>query len=160
MLLKHPHPDNYAGFPAANTIPSVRNRTDENQKRTYAQGVTEMPRRNGVLCIGSDDALLRTRVSLLAGRYDVSSFLHPDRLVSATGLTCPDLIVLCHSLSQEDCGHYLAFVRNRWPTAKVLAMVTNTRGCRLGDATFVAYDGPGRFLLKVASLLAGTSDLT
>jgi hypothetical protein len=68
-----------------------------------------------------------------------------------------DLVVLCHSLLEEDARQAAALVRQRWPAAKVFLIESSVPLDKTFDG--VALDGtisstPGTLLAQMVSLLA------
>ncbi len=67
-----------------------------------------------------------------------------------------DLIILCHSLSMEECGRGLAVAHMRWPRVQSLILTSGVRGCDGGFQDQVADASLGPvYLLKAVSRLVG-----
>jgi len=66
-----------------------------------------------------------------------------------------DVIILCHSLSQEECIRTCALCRFYWPEAQVLALAASDKGCSPGtyDQVLVGMTEPVSLLNKVSTML-------
>lgn len=110
-----------------------------------------------VLCIGDDKMLLQTRKLVLAQQFSVEAADALSELtVSAQGESIA-LVVLCHSLSREQ--RYLAaqIVRETWPQAKILEVLSSreNQAASANSEVILGLDGPVALLAKAAALLAG-----
>ena len=107
-----------------------------------------------ILMYGRDAHLLETRAWVLerAG-YRVRTALNLDtlRLMLVTGQT--DLLILCHSLSTEDCGGAIALT-TPYPKVKSLILTAGERGCHahLLAAVLDTMDGPEKLVSMVGNL--------
>ena len=97
-----------------------------------------------VVCSGRDLPLLRTRLQVLVKSYDAIEVSSVRQLAELPGEPAIDLVLLCHSLSPEECSASAEIVRERWPAAKMLALTTG--GFRTpyerADAVVLGLQGP------------------
>ena len=109
-----------------------------------------------ILVYGRDAQLLETRrrVLELSGAHvwmatDISDIVQLGPAVRI------DLIVLCHSLSTEQCDQALALAQSRWPQVQTLVLIAGERGCHTGGSDHMAdvSRGPAYLLNTVAKLL-------
>lgn len=80
-----------------------------------------------VLIVSRDDMLLRTREMILGAFFEVEGAGRPSEAKALLKGNAFDLIVLCHSLTPDECEHLANLAHSQDPTAKVLAMSAN--GC-------------------------------
>jgi hypothetical protein len=108
-----------------------------------------------VIC-GRDSLLLDTRKWVLerAGTRvftatDLSDF---GRIPSDVSI---DLVILCHSLTKEQCSRALALAGTYWPQAQSLVLISGQSGCYTGATKQVAdaAQGPANLLHTVTELL-------
>lgn len=114
-----------------------------------------------VLCFGRDLDLLRTRTQVLARKYDAVELSDVDELECLPAEPAFDLVLLCHSVSLEDCRTSAEIVRDRWPQAKVMALTTGASRVPYGeaDAVIMSLQGPV-VLLRAIDLLMQQSPRT
>jgi DNA-binding NtrC family response regulator len=75
-----------------------------------------------VLVVSRDEMLLRTREMILGGYFNVHGagrFSEAKALISATPF---DLVVLCHSLQEDECEQLAQLVHSQVARGMVLAM--------------------------------------
>lgn len=109
-----------------------------------------------ILLVSRDVLVLQTRKLMLGAYFEVSAagrVLEAETLLSERQF---DLIVLCYTLTEDDCGKVLRAARLRSPDAKIL-MLTVT-GCAANhlpmDSAFLpAEQGPFILVKKSAELL-------
>ena len=121
-----------------------------------------MPSSGYILIYGYDIDLLHTRRLVLqqAGfNVDVLTRLKDVEEIAATHEA--DLLILCHSLSPDECKKALKLAHSRQRALKCLVLVTRAPVCRLGegDELLSSFDGPGALVSAVTKLLhaAGSS---
>jgi hypothetical protein len=113
-------------------------------------GLPEKPR---VLCISRDSHLMRTRQLVLATQYEVVSVDSIEGIEALPTDQDFDLIVLCHSLSSEECDQCVEIASTRWPQAKIVALSVERADCsEYADRVVRGMDGP-RFLLQTIDRL-------
>ncbi len=110
-----------------------------------------------ILIYGRDHDLLETRRLVLqkAGfqAWTVTNLADVEKIT----ITQPsDLLILCHSLSREECQYALAMSHLRQPGMKNLVMAGTTPVCKLGqdDELVSSFDGPRALIATVNRLLA------
>jgi hypothetical protein len=111
-----------------------------------------------VLCFSRDPLLLKTRVAVLERQYRVVPVGSLAEILELPFGSTFDLVVLCHTVSDEDCRNARAFIKARWPSAKVLSMTTGSRSCGVeqGEIIVRGLDGPPALLQRIDSLLHAT----
>ena len=80
-----------------------------------------------VLVVSRDEMLLRSREMILGAFFAVRSagrFSEARALLTSNSF---DLIVLCHSLTVDECERLAAMARERMPRCQVLAMSPSLR---------------------------------
>jgi hypothetical protein len=101
-----------------------------------------------VLCFGRDPRLLETRRLVLARRFETVTVGSIEEMRALPVDEEFDVIVLCHSLSLEECDLSSELARARWERAKIVALSIEQGDCSLAaDQTVRGLDGP-RFLLS------------
>ena len=108
-----------------------------------------------VLYFSSDHHLLETRVAVLERQYRVVPVGSLAEMMELPFDSAFDLILLCHTVSDEDCRNCRAFIKGRWPSAKVLSMTRGGRSCsvEVSDIVVRGLDGPSVLLQGIDSLL-------
>lgn len=78
-------------------------------------------------------------------RLSGSERLNLDSLRLMSGTEHTDLLILCHSLSMEECGPAIALT-NSWPNVKSLILSAGTCGChrQITTAALDTYEGTGK----------------
>ncbi len=115
-----------------------------------------MPTPASVLVFGHDDQLVHTRSLILekAGFHVRTASSLPDiqQLLSEPTM---DVMLLCHSLSPEDCDEALLLTHERWPNIQTIALVSGSSDCGSDstDAVMEATDGPARLISTVRKRL-------
>ena len=116
-------------------------------------GRTMSPAAN-ILCYGKNPVLLKTREAVLAKRYDVTVVYSLDEIANIPAATQFDVLLLCHSLSTEDCHACSEIARHRWPKCKVVALTASGSGCanEQADRNLPGLDGPTALLSTIQEL--------
>ncbi len=68
-----------------------------------------------------------------------------------------DLLILCYTLSMEECGRALASAHSQRATIRSLVLVAGASGCssmELADRVFDALDGPAKLVSTVGQLVS------
>lgn len=116
-----------------------------------------MPDSPNVLLYGRDRYLIESRCLVLRkSGFKVVTALEPGDFETAEGSSLPDLVILCHTLSQEECRVALALSRMHWPAAKRLSLYSGSRGCsdrRLSEV-LDASDGPAKLIATARQLVS------
>lgn len=106
-----------------------------------------------ILCLGNDLALLQTRKLVLETQFDVK---HCSNAKEAIQLwpACPfELLVLCHTLSDEECAAAEAYADSRTPAAHLLALQAGRSAFSKRARILRNLDGPEPLLNAVRELL-------
>ena len=110
-----------------------------------------------ILIFGRDSTLLETRGWLL-GRtgaliLSATSLIETEKIAAGHKIS---LLVICHSVSQEDCEQLLSVVDRLQPGVRKLLMTANTSLGPLGqkERTLSAFAGPEALLETVGTLLS------
>jgi hypothetical protein len=115
-----------------------------------------LPPRHNLLCYGHDYALQLTRRWVLEREFRVricQGFSDLTRVIHAGPV---DALVLCHSVSNQECRRILPLLHEKSPHAKTLMLLRLSGETRelLGDAYLVSLDGPAALLKTMHALLA------
>lgn len=105
-----------------------------------------------ILITGRDAILLSTRANVLrTAGYRVSTTMEP--LSRCTDLRTTRLLLLCHSLSEEEREHDLATFARVSPTAKAVCLAPHAGEAARGVPALDSYGGPREMLRVVNRLL-------
>jgi DNA-binding NtrC family response regulator len=106
-----------------------------------------------ILIFGRDYQLVHTRSLILekAGYHVRTASSLPDihQLLSEPSM---DVLLLCHSLSTEECDQALAMTQERWPHIQTISLLSGSSGCtsELTDGVMNATDGPAKLIKEVS----------
>ena len=115
-----------------------------------------MSRPKRILLVSRDLVVLQTRKLMLGAYFDVNA---AGRVVEAETLLGEhnfDLIVLCYTLSQDDCHRIMESAQQRCSLAKILVLTAAGYASRQVDIHpyfLAAEDGPFTLVKKSAELL-------
>lgn len=114
-----------------------------------------------VLVYGKDERLLDTRRMVLEkSGYCVrmASKLTDIGYVDEVDV---ELLILCYTVSMEECGRAIARCQVRWPAAKSLFLSVGTmEGARsLSSEVLNALDGPEKLISTVGKIVGARHDL-
>lgn len=111
--------------------------------------------RRAILIYGQDPDLIETRRLLLEyGGFRVHIAASWEEFEKKLVQQSIHLVILCHSLSPEQCAHALELMRAEQPRAKDLALTaTNSPCAELSDNVLDTRAGPACFLETVGRLL-------
>jgi DNA-binding NtrC family response regulator len=115
-----------------------------------------MLRPTSIVLFGQNESLLETRRLLLShAGFQVStvkSLAEAEKFLFAHPRT---LLVLCHSLTPQDCEEALEMAHFHQPAVKCLAITASTPVCALGedDEVYSAFEGPANLVATVKRLL-------
>jgi hypothetical protein len=115
-----------------------------------------MPSQASILLYGRDEQLLQSRQLLLQrGGYEVWVATGLAEIDVVSRLERIDLLILCHSLTLEECGRALAFGQSRWPFMKSLILSAVGSWSEAGELpqVFDTTLGPERLLSTLSRLL-------
>ena len=99
--------------------------------------------------------LLYTRKLILEGEFSVERCEEPSGLEEVLSRGPVDLVLVCHSVPQEECEAVIEKVRAESPAAKVLVLHEAPGGaCSAhSDATMDNLEGPPALLHEIHALL-------
>ncbi len=108
-----------------------------------------------VVCFGRDLELLRTRVQVLSRRYDAVEVASVDQLAALPAEPAFDLVLLCHSLSREECRASAEIAEQCWPQAKVMVLTAGGSEAlyERADAVVASIQGPVVLLQAIDRLI-------
>jgi len=113
-----------------------------------------------VLIVSRDEMLLRTREMLLGSFFSVQGAGRANDAKDLIARTHFELIVLCHSLSSDECGQLAALAQDQYPRPKILAM--NATGVNpsnsWADMQLGVDEGPYGLIKKCAEMLDYTME--
>lgn len=118
-----------------------------------------MPTPASVLVFSRDPQLLHTRSLILQNVgctvYPASSLADVHRWLSEPHL---DVLLLCHTLTAEDCDQAALLVHAKWPAVQVVSLFAGMSGCvSVADAAIDATDGPIKLIKTVQKYAHPTS---
>jgi len=111
-----------------------------------------MPAPASVLVFGRDYQLVHTRSLILekAGFHVRTASSLPDihQLLSEPSM---DIMLLCHSLSNQECNEALSITHERWPRIQTIALISGSSGCGSDSADVVmeSTEGPAKLISAV-----------
>ena len=108
-----------------------------------------------ILMYGRDAQLLQSRLLVLESRgFRVSPIYDLAHIDEALISKSFDLLVLCHTLTNDDCGRMLAVASTRWPRMKTLILTAGASGChsKMMVEVFDILDGPSRLISTVTKM--------
>jgi DNA-binding NtrC family response regulator len=111
-----------------------------------------MPVPASVLVFGRDSQLVHTRGLILekAGFRVRTAASLPDiqQMPSEPNM---DIMLLCHSLSTQDCDEALIITHERWPQIQTIALVSGSLDCgsESADAAIETSEGPAKLINAV-----------
>ena len=109
-----------------------------------------------ILACGRDVSLLATRRLVLeSAGHRVCVAIGPEAVIEALIENAIDLVVLCHTLSSQDCLAVLAAIHAHHPDAKILSLQASNAPCESSGKGQVVniFDGPGKLVQKVHELI-------
>ena len=112
-------------------------------------------RRPRLLCYGHDGMLLYTRKLILEAEFSVERCEDLAGLSKLLSRGPVDLVLVCHSVPQEECEEVIEKVRAESPAAKVLVLREALGGaCSAhSDGTMNNLEGPPALLHEIHALL-------
>jgi hypothetical protein len=110
-----------------------------------------------ILLYGRDTRLLESRQLVLqrAG-YEVWIALGLAEIDAISQVEVVDLLILCHTLTVEECGRALFFSQSRWPLMKSLVLSALGSWCEGGepDQVFDSVQGPAKLVAILSHLFS------
>jgi DNA-binding response OmpR family regulator len=111
-----------------------------------------MPDPASVLVFGRDDQLVHTRCLILekAGFRVRTAASLPDlrQLLAEPSM---DVMLLCHTLSPQECDEALNLTHQRWPLMQTIALSSGSSDCGsdAADAVIEVREGPAKLINTV-----------
>ena len=108
-----------------------------------------------IVMYGRDARLLETRAWVLENAgHRVRTVSSLDALERMLPTEQTNLLVLCHTLSMEDCGRAIALT-HPWPRTKSLILTAGAKGChaQIMGAALDTMDGPAQLVSTVGKLV-------
>lgn len=117
------------------------------------------PARPRLICYGHDDMLLYTRKCILSRDFSVEICSGLARLGECLREGPVRVVVICHSVPDQECAVAIEMSRAAWPGIKILTLREGDQGlCSLhADISMENLEGPPALLFKVHSMLGGVS---
>jgi DNA-binding NtrC family response regulator len=114
-----------------------------------------MSRLPGLICYGHDDLLLFTRKKILEREFSVETCTQVPELDAALSRGPVEVIVICHSVPDEECHEVVLRVREQSPSAKVLVLYEAVPEVCTEDSdkTMECLEGPSTLLRDVRALM-------
>jgi hypothetical protein len=115
-----------------------------------------LSRQSSILLYGHDRPLLETRIQVLelsgARIWVATNLAGFDQIIAVVAI---DLVVLCHTLTQEECDAALVITNLYRPQVRSLLLISGLRGCQRGSAEQVVdtASGPGNLLRTVEHII-------
>jgi len=117
---------------------------------------------SSILIVGHDEHLLSTRQWVLQTRgYQVLTVQQPEA-VQEVPLSAPmRLVVLCHTLTEEEKQSAGSIAAERWPGVKLLALAGEAGRHPTGllGQLLHTMDGPAKLLSMVTNLVGTSADV-
>jgi DNA-binding response OmpR family regulator len=109
-----------------------------------------------LLCLSKSEELLAIRQLVLATRYDVTAVRSVNEIEALSSDSAFDLLLICHTLSDAECGHAASIARRRWPHIKIITMTTGFSSCsqEISDLRVGSLDGPMPLFRAITLLLS------
>lgn len=96
-----------------------------------------------VLCFSRDACLLQTRRMVLASRFEVVAIGSLEEMQKLPNDQRFDVVLLCHTLSREECDLARDIAHRRWRSAKILALSVERSSClEYADRTIRDWTAP------------------
>ncbi len=115
-----------------------------------------MSRKPELLCVGHDSVLNRTRRMILERCFAVKLAQSVPEAISLLSGECFELVLLCYSLTGEECGRLVEFVHKLASGTRLLVMVqARERLFSLGPGDKEFLSGGPAELLQQAATMAG-----
>jgi hypothetical protein len=117
------------------------------------------PTRPRLICYGHDNMLLYTRKCILEGDFSVEICGGLTRLGECLSKGPVRVVVICHSVPDEECEAAIQMARAAWPGIKILTLREGDHEeCSLhADKSMESLEGPPALLHKVHALLGMAS---
>jgi len=112
-----------------------------------------------LICYGHDDMLLYTRKCILSRDFSVEICSGLARLGECLRQGPVRVVVICHSVPDQECEVAIEMSRAAWPGIKILTLREGEQGvCSLrADKSMESLEGPPALLYKVHSMLGSAA---
>ena len=112
-----------------------------------------------LVCYGHDDMLLYTRKCILSRDFSVEICTGLAKLGECLRQGPVRVVVICHSVPDQECEVAMEMSRAAWPGVKILTLREGDQGvCSLhSDTSMESLDGAPALLYKVHSMLTTAS---
>ncbi len=116
-----------------------------------------MSRPKRILLVSRDLMVLQTRKLMLGAYFEVCAAGRVPEAKALLGQQNFDLIVLCYTISQDDCQRIIESAQQHYPLAKILALTAAGYAAKQVDIHryFLAAEGGPFTLLKKSAELLG-----
>ena len=108
-----------------------------------------------VLVVSRDEMLLRTREMILGAYFDVQGAGRPSEAKALIQGTTFSLIVLCHSLTNDECEDLVRLTLNQNPRPKILAMNGSSQNTKPWADNQLGVDAGSYGLVKKCAEMLG-----
>ena len=105
-----------------------------------------------VLVFGRDSQLVSTRRLILEKEgFQVCIASSLEDIQKLPTERTMDVMILCHTLSTEECNEALLLTHNRWPQIQTVALVTGSSsfGPNTADDIIEASEGPAKLIKAI-----------
>lgn len=112
-----------------------------------------MASKPSILCVGYDPLLNRTRLLILQKEFEVGLATTLSRALSLLSEKSFDVVLLCYSLSDDDCRSLIEVVHRLLPETRILVLAQGRDRLLLGplDEEFLS-GGPAELVRKAVSM--------
>jgi hypothetical protein len=123
--------------------------------RHSIDGAPQLLRRPCILCFGHDEILLQTRRWMLEREFHVDVAKDLENVSRLADERPIDLLILCHTLQEEECQQAISLVRTLAPKSRILAFakLNGNPTCAGYDERIDCLDGPHSLISQVIELL-------
>jgi hypothetical protein len=138
--------------PSQTSIPLYRKTSEIANSVPHCEPPIHLPYR--ILSFGRDSLLLDIRRCLFAIYFDsiLASTLAEIESLQATPVV--DLLILCHTLSEQECYRATAITHRRWPAVQILSLCCDRKPCHhVSNHVIDPLDGPRALLRTVCQIL-------
>ena len=117
---------------------------------------------SSILIVGTDEHLNATRQWVLQTRgYQVVAVARPELIQRVAKEAPVRLVVLCHSLTEQECRRAADSAARRWPGVKHLVLTAESQRMPTGllGQLLHTMDGPAKLLSMVSDLVGTSAEL-
>jgi hypothetical protein len=116
-----------------------------------------------ILLYGRDSRLLETRRLVLeASGYQLLVATKLSEVEQIVSIHLVHLIIICHTISLEECGRALGLTSSQQPAIRSLILISDTPSypSAADEEVLYAMEGPAKLVLRVASLVGHPNSTT